>query len=633
MPWNEQLICISEQLKSQYGALIIPCYNKKMERTSIIEFLAGSLLLFSCLLPLSAGAQQENVPLTAEQNNAVLSEPRAIRWVKVTQMYVRQGDDIRWVSTPVDKGLWQLVNASEITRTPGISWVKQTFNLLPENLEIQAPMAVYLYGEASAEVYLNGVFVGRKGVPGVNAVAEQAGNIEANFYVPPGLLKPENNLLAIRFSSHIPGLKNYRLALEPRIGPYLDPQRLRMNTYLPSIFLVSAIGIAAIFFGARYALRQNEKAGLWLALMFLFSVLQLSAELYHVFFNFAYKWQLTRLALVFVFAIGSGVFLNLAIMAHFGIRATLRWVPVALALILSLPLLQGASFNQATFFVSVTYVLLAISLAGYLVYQRQKNARWLLGGLIVLSTAFAAPVGRFLDGTYYYAMSLGALALFILSATKLETTRKRAAQVEALSNRLELELLKKHLQPHFIMNTLMALSEWIVESPATGVKMIQSLAVEFRILYEVSGKSLIPLAREIKLCHTHLDLMSYRKKQRFRLDVSIANEDVQIPPALFHTLIENALSHNRYQAAEIVFTLSQTEDSALTTYIFSAPVGKLVRGSKEANSSGGVGLSYIKARLEESWGDRATFTDRLASGPTPAENVWRSVIEISKGKS
>jgi hypothetical protein len=45
-----------------------------------------------------------------------------------------------------------------------------------------------------------------------------------------------------------------------------------------------------------------------------------------------------------------------------------------------------------------------------------------------------------------------------------------------LAQRLEIELLKKNIQPHFLLNTLTVLIEVIEQAPATAVKLIEAVA-------------------------------------------------------------------------------------------------------------------------------------------------------------
>ncbi len=71
------------------------------------------------------------------------------------------------------------------------------------------------------------------------------------------------------------------------------------------------------------------------------------------------------------------------------------------------------------------------------------------------------------------------------------------------------------------MNTLSALSEWLLSSPKDSVEMIDALAGEFRALSSCSGQKVIPLETEIELCRSHLKIMSYRHDQIFELETNL----------------------------------------------------------------------------------------------------------------
>src|SRR3546814_16789444 len=105
------------------------------------------------------------------------------------------------------------------------------------------------------------------------------------------------------------------------------------------------------------------------------------------------------------------------------------------------------------------------------------------------------------------------------------------------AQRLELDLLKQHLKPHFLMNTLTALAGWIEESPHTAVRMVDALADEFRTLVDVSGRALIPLEDELALCREHLEVMGFRRAPAYVLDARLDPESTAVPPEVSLTLI------------------------------------------------------------------------------------------------
>jgi LytS/YehU family sensor histidine kinase len=144
----------------------------------------------------------------------------------------------------------------------------------------------------------------------------------------------------------------------------------------------------------------------------------------------------------------------------------------------------------------------------------------------------------------------------------------------------------------------------------------------------MSGKALVPLAEELELCRQHLEVMSYRKGSTFTL-VSRVNAAQRVPPAIFHTLIENALTHNAY-AGGAVFGLEAAEAAnGRRVYRLRSP---LQRSDSERGSAvergrrrgEGTGHAYVKARLQEAFGDAWSFT----AGPDGGE--WLDTIETPK---
>src|SRR3546814_18090245 len=85
----------------------------------------------------------------------------------------------------------------------------------------------------------------------------------------------------------------------------------------------------------------------------------------------------------------------------------------------------------------------------------------------------------FLDRWLYVGFSL-VLMLFFADHVRLHfrTVRERDMARYA-APRLDLDLLKQHLKPHFLMNTLTALAGSIQESPHPAVRIVDELAQDF----------------------------------------------------------------------------------------------------------------------------------------------------------
>ncbi len=178
--------------------------------------------------------------------------------------------------------------------------------------------------------------------------------------------------------------------------------------------------------------------------------------------------------------------------------------------------------------------------------------------------------------------------LVILSQLILE--KDRAIQAALLkAKKLELSLLKKHIQPHFLLNTLSSLIAWIEESPKVGIQMIEELANEFSILMNISDRQLILLSEEIQLCRAHLQIMNRRKRIQYRLDYANLDLNREIPPALFLTVIENGITHNQASKGTMLFEISEKQDQANIIY----EVKAYSKSKPDFFKKEGTGFKYI----------------------------------------
>jgi LytS/YehU family sensor histidine kinase len=189
-----------------------------------------------------------------------------------------------------------------------------------------------------------------------------------------------------------------------------------------------------------------------------------------------------------------------------------------------------------------------------------------------------------------------------------------------MAARLEIDLLKRSLQPHFLMNTLTTLAQIVEEDPKVAVRLIDDLAFEFRALNAISGLTSIPLARELELCAAHLRVMTVRTERPWRLEVSGIAQEAVVPPALFLTLIENGFSHQRAEGGSTTFSLRAEGTAEAPRYTFFSPgVVGAVNGGRE----GGMGLRYVRVRLEELWPSRWKLSQQEVTGG------WQTVIDLA----
>src|SRR5262249_34275915 len=155
---------------------------------------------------------------------------------------------------------------------------------------------------------------------------------------------------------------------------------------------------------------------------------------------------------------------------------------------------------------------------------------------------------------------------------------------------LELELLKRRIAPHFLMNTLNALAEWVESDPKAGVRMIEALAGEFRLLSQISDRAMIPLSEEIALCRRHLEVMSFRVDHPFSLTVKGVDESIEVPPGVLHTLVENAFTHGRFAQGGEFELVSEMEKDGVRLVLLTPPAQR----AEVTRAPRGEGLAYVR---------------------------------------
>jgi 7TM protein involved in diverse intracellular signaling/7TMR-DISM extracellular protein 2/histidine kinase len=231
--------------------------------------------------------------------------------------------------------------------------------------------------------------------------------------------------------------------------------------------------------------------------------------------------------------------------------------------------------------------------------------------------------------------SVGEMCLLFISlgesiqAIKLEAQEKHRRQQAAIlafqeeqihAMRLELELLKANIHPHFMLNSINAAIMWIKEDPGAAEKLLHALSIELKLLLKVVGEKVIPIDEEIRICRMHLEVMSLRHDKSFTLRLEGIKAGERIPPMVFHTLVENGLTHGYAGKEAGVFVLTRTEDEGKIRFTL---FNDGMAGNKTPGSNG-LGLKYVRARLEEAYGRKWRLDSHSIDGG------WLVTIAIQK---
>jgi len=193
--------------------------------------------------------------------------------------------------------------------------------------------------------------------------------------------------------------------------------------------------------------------------------------------------------------------------------------------------------------------------------------------------------------------------------TSLELERRRADRAESMAQSARLRALQSQLEPHFLFNTLNAISSLVVEGRnEVATAMIARLGDFLRLTLEASRTPEISLANELVFITHYLEIQKLRFGERLRFAFAVAPGAVSamVPALVLQPLVENAVRHGILARASggLVVITARTLAGELLLGVNDDGAGM----RRSAAPTTGVGLSNTATRLSELYGSRAQFT-------------------------
>jgi hypothetical protein len=500
----------------------------------------------------------------------------------------------------------------KVVRTPyGFAPPSQVLKMrqrltLPARVD-DGTLCVYASMLGAFEVRWDGRLIGTNGAIGKDGRAAAAGPVDSFIPIPRDLARAGEHELEIRVAVADIRLGWFQGVAVGSMEPMLRARIVSQVVPLSGIALFLVVAVYYLTLGL--ATRRRAPA-IAFALLCLTAALLALAETWR--WTVGYTWDLheTRLAIITALTFVVSFLLPLFIVLEQNLPRPGRWAAI-------IALLLGATFaveaSSDTRCLVLFWTALVCSAAAVIVAIPARRQRVLpcAAAVAILLVAMINGGYAFSDNAFFLAFCLVIASLLVSLAIEQRNDLLRAA-------RLEIQLLQRTIEPHFVMNTLTAVMEWIEEDPAIGVRFLEAFAEELRLFSTIARERIIPVMQEIALCRSHLTVMGCRKGKRFHLLTESIDQGAAVPPAIFHTLVENAITHNRYGSDDVRFVLSEERESGVRRYVFDAPVSE----SANTTNGDGTGLRYVKARLEESYpGQWSLAAARVGTN-------WRTTIEV-----
>src|SRR5579862_410282 len=196
---------------------------------------------------------------------------------------------------------------------------------------------------------------------------------------------------------------------------------------------------------------------------------------------------------------------------------------------------------------------------------------------------------------------------------------QRAADLEALLARSQLALLRAQIQPHFLFNTLHAVSALVRIDSRAAEDMIADLAEILRASFADTSLQETTLQRELDLVACYLRIQQRRFGDRLRVIQLVAAEllDAAVPPLVLQSIVENAVVHGiaPLQRGGTVAIRAYRREEQLVLQVEDDGMGMRRAGSA------GMGLSNARRRMRELYGTQQS----LSVTSEPGEGVCARV--------
>jgi sensor histidine kinase YesM len=223
-------------------------------------------------------------------------------------------------------------------------------------------------------------------------------------------------------------------------------------------------------------------------------------------------------------------------------------------------------------------------------------------------------VSNFVSFSWLYGW-LGTIYAILHTNAAMKERELQLVEARALAQTAQLTALRLQLNPHFLFNTLNAISSLIVTGrSAEGEKMLGKLGDFLRtaLIADTNGTS--TLGEELEMLQTYLEIEAVRFGDRLTVEFVAPDETLElpVPNLILQPLVENAVKYAvaptsrpviirvaaRRESKDLLLSVSDNGRTA------SAAAPGDSDGAAPAPSGTGVGLANIRRRLEVIYGAR-----------------------------
>lgn len=222
-----------------------------------------------------------------------------------------------------------------------------------------------------------------------------------------------------------------------------------------------------------------------------------------------------------------------------------------------------------------------LGLVGYYAHQYLGLSFW-----VILSWS-----GLYVGLTFYYL---------------LQEERATSLKAQAMAHEAQLRMLRYQLNPHFLFNTLNAISTLILEANNKSANnMVSKLSNFLRYSLDKSPLQKVDLDHEVSTIRLYLEIEKVRFEERLSVEFDIHDgaRKALIPSMLLQPLIENSIKYavaDREQGGKIQISAKVFAGDLMIEVKDDGPGIEMEDGALPEFR--GVGIKNIRERLQELYG-------------------------------
>ena len=214
-------------------------------------------------------------------------------------------------------------------------------------------------------------------------------------------------------------------------------------------------------------------------------------------------------------------------------------------------------------------------------------------------------------GSFYILLCWSGLYFGIKYYLRLQEQTEQTLKATSAAHQAQLKMLRYQLNPHFLFNTLNAISTLILDGAnETANKAVSRLSDFLRYTLDNDPMSRVTLGSELSAIDLYLEIEKVRFGDRLVIDKSIEAkaQDALVPSLILQPLIENAIKYAITPSEEggTLRISARVQHKTLVLQISDSGPG-LGNGNNGQKSSG-VGLKNTRERLLQLYGDSQAFT-------------------------